>query len=78
MEPPEITLIEIPVVLATVIGAKEENGQSWTLFDCFSDWLTLGKSYSEGDCVRITFINEKDYRRHYFNGRTSRGSNLAD
>ena len=63
MEPPEITLIEIPVIIATVINTKEDADGTWTLFDCFSDWLTLGKSYRRGEIVRITFIPQDHYQR---------------
>ena len=73
-EPPEITLIEIPVILATVIGAKEEDGQSRTLFDCFSDWLALGKSYRAGEIVRITFIPQDHYQRRTAGSRQSDSS----
>ena len=55
MEPVEIQIIEVPVIIATVIGTKQNGLLSYTLFDCFGDWLALGRDFKVGQQVRIAF-----------------------
>ena len=65
MEPHEITLVEIPVILTYVESCVLDEKGYWTKLECFSDTLLLGRKYSAGQRVQITIVETgyEDYKR---------------